>query len=72
VGALTGWRVLRLKHSERQSLYKQVWIEYGLRAVLGSAAVTLLIIWTVQKSLADDVLKYAKEFDFGYKEKSET
>jgi len=61
LGILTGIRILKLQDSERQLLYKKVWMEYGLRAVLGLTILVVLYFWSARRGFQDALIQYLKQ-----------
>lgn len=61
MGILTGQRILKLRDSDRQLLYKRVCMEYALKTVFGFGVVAALIAWTFRKNWHDFIAKYVHQ-----------
>jgi hypothetical protein len=61
MGIFTGRRILKLRDSERQLLYRRVWVEYALKCVLGLGIVASLVAWTFRKNWRDFIAKYVHQ-----------
>lgn len=59
----TGYRITRTTSGEsgRDRVYSLIWVEYGLRAVLGLALIAVLVLWVLRKGLGEDLVNYVQE-----------
>jgi len=55
---ITGYRVIHMNRDDLEQVYNVFWMEYGLRAVVGGAALALFLAWTFADSDRDSVRSY--------------